>query len=147
MTKQKYIIQTVLRAVLDAGAGAAVAGAAKPLYALPVAPLVALLYATAVLVLDLVEVGLNAARWRSAALGAYAPRGSATPRDGRRAPGWRVLPVAAIAEWWCMLVDNAHRSTVATFVAASPAATLLVRSPTDGGNADCRGGPVRRQAA
>jgi hypothetical protein len=57
-----------LRAVL--GAGAAVAGATAPLYALPVG----LLYAAAVL--TLVEVGLHVARRRTTALGAYAPRGS-----------------------------------------------------------------------
>jgi hypothetical protein len=127
-----------LRAVL--GAGAAVAGATAPLYALPVG----LLYAAAVL--TLVEVGLHVFRRRTTALGAYAPRGSggggAVPPDrvGRRAgvgggprpgptgprgaPGWRVLPAAAIAKWRYTSVGDTHRGIAATFVAATPAATL-----------------------
>jgi hypothetical protein len=107
-----------LRAVL--GAGAAVAGATAPLYALPVGLL------NAAAVLTLVEAGLHVARRRTTALGAYAPRGSGGggPTGPRGAPGWRVLPAAAIAKWRYASVGDAHRGIAATFVAATPAATL-----------------------
>jgi hypothetical protein len=41
------------------------------------------------------------------------------------APGWRVMPTAAIAVWRCVLVSDAHHGTAATFVAGAPAVTLL----------------------
>jgi hypothetical protein len=100
-----------LRAVL--GAGAAVAGATAPLYALPVG----LLYAAAVL--TLVEVGLHVFRRRTTALGAYAPRGSggggAVPHDrvGRRAgvscPP-RPSPSGGTRQWATRTVASRPRS-------------------------------------
>ena len=56
-------------------------------------------------------------------------------------PGWYILPMAAITEWWCALVGDAHHGTVAEFVAAVPATTLsggtcVVQPRTYGGNAN-----------